>query len=186
MNKWRYCVVVGSATAFFIPIVEQTNLRLLERELEESFFSWKMEALDRVPYWFPGGRESEQTGYSASAIRNEFFFVRIHRYAKGATEIDISEKSIVSGYLCRQKGGQKYGEEWQGLKLSNPNCWLDTGILLYAEENWDSLYTRQTMHTKLDFDFAMRRYERERKAGLMGKWEQQDLLGYEGSYGGTN
>lgn len=187
MNRWRYFMVSGGPTAFYIPIVEQTNLRLLEKQIED----WLIEMIwadpTALPPWCPGSRHDPETGYNGSLIDSNFFSVRIHRYKAGAQEIDLSSASCVRAYLFSFDESRQYGEQWQVLRLNNPKCWAEPGaaeMIAHIQENWKYFWSTQTAHTKLDDGFLRRKIEREQRARQMNLWE--DSLAHPGeSYGGT-
>jgi len=188
MSNWRYFAVSGSPTAFYIPIIESTNLK----ELEESFYDWMVDMVwadpTALPPWAPGSRHDKATGFNGSFIDSNFFHVRIHRYKKGATEIDLSSASVVRVYLFSFDESRQYGEQWQAIRLNNPVSWMqsdETAMFNSARTQWDWFWKTQTAHTKLNDEFLRNYVTKKHRGHQMDLWEQSLLIPDEASYGGT-
>lgn len=188
MSKWRYFVVSGSPTAFYLPIIEQTNLKCLEKDIEDWLVEMVWADPTALPPWCPGSRQDASLGYNGASINSNFFLVRIHRYPAGAQEIDLSSASIVRAYLFCYDESRQYGKQWQVLRLNNPKHWVGEDAsesFIYAQEYWEDLWS-DCAHTRLDDEYLRYKLNRDRMEAQMGLWE--NLLGNPDveSYGGTD
>lgn len=189
MSNWRYLMVSGSPTAFYIPVVDCSNLRNLERDMKDRMIDLVWADPTALPPWAPGSRHDEGTGFNGSFIDSNFFLVRIHRYKKGASEIDLSSNSLVRAFLFSFDESRKYGEQWQAVQLSNPSSWIGEGAaetFHHARENWDYLWRTKSANVKWDDEY-LRKYIAE---SLSRRWTaySQQVLGFGDeteSYGGT-
>lgn len=199
MARWNYCVISGQPWAFYIPVVDQPNLKALEKRIEEELGYLNYADPTTHFEWVPASRSNPETGFNGSLIDGNFFLVRIHRYAKGATEIDISEKSVVRAYLMHYQPENAYGKQWQGVRLNNPQSWMTLPHESFqtARANWNLLFSekddkRVSMHTSLNAAFFERMYAKGAKVHQDSPLTDpsiaaavQMLLPLQGSYGGT-
>lgn len=188
MSNWRYCMVSGSPTAFYIPVVDFSNLRMLEESMADWLIEMNWADPTALPPWCPGSRNDCSTGYNGSAIDSSFFSVKIHRYERGAEMIDLSSISLVRAFLFSYDESRQYGKQWQVLKLNNPKAWAaedSTEMFLYARDTWDDLWSNPNAHTKWDDEYLRARIVQSQRMRQMELWEKSCCEPDVGNYGGT-
>jgi len=190
--RFSYAVVSGSPSSFYLPMIEMSNLRALKKaiELDMSDLMFADDSDFRHKAWHPNSRIDKSTGYNGLTIDGSCFSVRVHRYARGANEIDLSEKTLQLVYFVRDLGeNAEYTKRWQFIRINNAKDpvfqrWFAVAHpYIFGDEAWTSL-EKSRNSTVIDTEYFYQRFQVEKRIREMSRQRMSELEEAE-SYGGT-